>query len=69
VDDELHAAGFVEEALEDNGVTSWQRAECRAAGGEIADELDSRWRLDADFVDEPAEGWFEGVGQGGGEEL
>ncbi len=69
VDDELHAAGFVEEALEDDRVTGWQRAECRAAGGEIADELHGRWRLDADLVDEPAEGGLECGGEGGCEEL
>src|ERR1700733_2328501 len=69
VDDELHAAGFIEEALEDDGVTGWQRAERRAPGREITHELHRRRRLDADFVDEPAERWFEGGGHGGGEEL
>src|ERR1700722_17761029 len=60
VDDELHAARFVEEALEDDGVTSGERAERRAPGREITHELRRRRRLDADFVYEPPERRFEG---------
>src|SRR5690349_14310550 len=62
VNHELHATGFVEEALEDDGVTSWQRTESRARCRQVADELHGRRRLDANFVDQPAQSRFQRAG-------
>ncbi len=55
MDDELHAADLVEEALEDERLLRRQAAERRLAGGEILDEL-ARSRLDdADLADQEIE--------------
>ena len=54
MDDELHAARFVEEAFHDDRVLGRQAAEGRRAGGEIVDELLGGRRADADVLDEPA---------------
>src|SRR5262249_40580449 len=52
---ELHAARFVEEALEDDGGRRRQTAECSASRREIRHELQrSRFRY-ADLICEPAE--------------
>jgi hypothetical protein len=39
VNNELHAAGFIKEALQHNGVLGRQTAKCCGAGGKIFDEL------------------------------
>ena len=54
MDDQLHAADLVEEALEDDRVVGRQNPERRVRRGQIVDEL-IRGRLgDADLVDQPA---------------
>ena len=53
VNDELHAARFVEEALEHDRVLSRQAAERRGGGGQILDELLGRRLANADFLGEP----------------
>jgi len=55
VDDELHAADLVEEALEDQRLLRRQAAERRLAGGEILDELARGWLDDADLADQEVE--------------
>src|SRR5205823_9814677 len=55
VDDQLHAADFVEEALEDDRVEGRQHAERGARRGEIFDDLARRAVVDADRVGEPGE--------------
>ena len=54
MDDELHAARLVEEALEHDRVLRRQAAERRRGGGEIFDELLGGRRADADLLAEPA---------------
>ena len=54
MNDELHAARFVEEPLEDDRVLRRQTAKSRGARGKIIDELIGRGRGDADFLGEPA---------------
>src|SRR5204863_4126364 len=55
VDNQLHAADFVEETLEDNRVEGRQDAERGAGGGEVFDDLARRAVVDADFLREPSE--------------
>ncbi len=50
MDDELHPARLVEEAFEDHEILRRQRAERRARGGEIFDELLRPERADPDFL-------------------
>ena len=56
VDDELHAARFVEEALEDDRLPRRQTAERGGGGGQIVDELFGGGCADADFLGEPTPG-------------
>ena len=56
MDDELHAADLVEEALEHDRVLRRQAAERRVRRGEILDQLLRGGRVDADLVDQPAQG-------------
>ena len=62
MNDELHAARLVEEALEDQCVVRVGRAP-RAArpAAEIAHELHGRGPFDADLVDQPAQRGFQEV--------
>ena len=53
MDDELHAARFVEEALEDDALLRRQRAERRARGREITGQLCRRGGRDSRLADEP----------------
>ena len=53
VDDELHAAGLVEKAFEDDRVQCGQCAERQPGGGKIVDGLLGRGPADADFIDQP----------------
>src|SRR5262249_42510881 len=53
MDDELHAAGLVEEALEHQRLLRRQCAERGARGGEVLDELRRRARADAGALHEP----------------
>ncbi len=61
VDDELHAAGFVEEALEHDGVLGGQCAEGCTSGGEVVDELQGRSHIDAGDIDGPAQGRLQSI--------
>ena len=56
MDDELHAARLVEEALEDDRLLRRQRAKRGEARGEIFDELLGRGRDDADFARRASDG-------------
>ena len=61
MDDELHAADLVEEALEHDRVLRRQAAQRRMGRGKIFEQLLGRALGDPDFVDEPAQyslGWF-----------
>src|ERR1700719_811412 len=49
VDDQLHAADFVEEALEDDRVEGREHAKRGAGGGEVFEDLARRAVIDADF--------------------
>src|SRR5580704_13805088 len=53
VDDELHAAGFIEEALENDAALCRQGAEGGARCGEIVDELRGGGSRDAGLRHEP----------------
>ena len=55
VQHELHAAGLVEEPLEDQGVLRRQRAQRGVRIGEIRDRLFRGGRRDTGFVDEPVD--------------
>src|ERR1700731_2777110 len=54
MNDELHAARFIEEAFEDNRVLGRQTAKGGGARGKVVDELIGRNRDDSDLLDEPA---------------
>ena len=60
VDDELHAARFVEEALQHDRLLGRQTPECRGGRGEIFDQLLSGRTSDADFFRQPAAGPISG---------
>ncbi len=53
MDDQLHAAGFIEETLEDDVAERREGAESGAPGGEIFDHLGGGGLGDADIVGEP----------------
>ena len=53
MDDELHPAGFVEEALENDGVERRQAEQGRTAGGQILHQLRSGRLAEADRVRQP----------------
>ena len=64
MDHQLHAAGFVEEALEHDRVLGRQAAQRRMGGGQILDQLGCGRLVDADLVHQPAQGALPGrVGQ------
>ena len=63
VNDELHAAAFVEEALGDDGLLRGNVAEDGAAGDDVLDELFGGGGVEAAFVVEPGDG---GLDFGGG---
>ncbi len=54
VDDELHAARFIEEPLEYDRVLCRQTAERREGCGKVVDELQRRLSTQANLVDQPA---------------
>src|SRR5208283_5887170 len=62
MDDELHAAGLVEEALQHHRILRRHAAERRNGGGEILDKLLRGGRLDADDIYQPGQrslaGWI-----------
>ena len=60
VDDQLHAAGRVEEALEHDRVLRRQAFQRRVRRGQIFDQLARGRFVDADLVDQPAQGAFAG---------
>jgi hypothetical protein len=55
VDDQLHAAGFIEEALEHDRLMRRQAAEGRVRRREIRDDLRSRCLGNTDVLYEPGE--------------
>ena len=59
VDDQLHAAGFVEEAFHRQRRLGRQQAEFGARGGEVIDQLSRGGLAEADFVGEPCRGRFD----------
>src|SRR5271166_3667344 len=58
MDHQLHAAGFVEEALEYDRFLSRQIAEGSVRRGHIVQELRRGWPGDADLFDQPLRGCF-----------
>src|SRR5260370_35031120 len=58
MDDQLHAADGVEEALEDNRLLGRQHAERGMPGGEVIDQLVRRRLADAYFIGQPADRLF-----------
>ncbi len=56
MDDELHAARFVEEALEDDRILRRQAIERAHRGGEIFDELHRRRLVKAERLIQPSPG-------------
>ena len=56
VDDELHAAALVEEALEDDVLLGGDEAEAVAFGADVADDLLGGFGGQGAFVGEPADG-------------
>ena len=64
VDDELHAAALVEEALGDEGGVGGQQAEGLAAGGEVVGDKRSGGRGQGGLVAEPAGDGFAGHAAG-----
>src|SRR3979490_2890074 len=57
MNDQLHAAGFVEETLENDRVEWGQAAERRAAGAQVLNDLQSRRLAESDGLDQPPRGF------------
>jgi hypothetical protein len=56
MDDELHAAAFVEEALKDDVLLSGDEADTIAFGADVANDLFGGFGREVAFVGEPADG-------------
>src|SRR5438128_12131340 len=56
MNDELHAAGLVEETFEDDRLLRWQHAERGTRRGEIVDQLFGRRRGQAKLLDQAIDG-------------
>jgi hypothetical protein len=54
MNDQLHPASFIKEALQHDRFMGWQATEDGCAGGKIFHELFGRGRGDADILNEPA---------------
>src|SRR5689334_24720002 len=61
MDDELHAAAFVEEALGNDGGLRWDRAEQRTAGHNVFDGLFGACVIESTFVLQQAHGLRDGL--------
>ncbi len=57
MNDQLHAAGFVEKTLENDRIERGQAAERRAAGAQVLNDLQSRRLAEPDGFDEPLHGF------------
>ena len=56
MDDKLHAAAFIEEALEDDVVLGGNKADAVSFGADVANDLLGGFGGEVAFVGEPADG-------------